>query len=310
MGRDHEERLSRLARGQFGLVTTRQCVLIGVSTKQIKKHVATGAWVELQPRVLKLGLGRPTLDELDFAVLLAAGKAAVLSHFSAARRWKIDVPRFNDVHVTIPATQSVPRGMSAKIRRSRLLLPTDLTLLGPFRLTRPVRTVIDLATELDERWLRVATDGLFRRHRGNFEALRLAVDAQPKRAGLRPLRELLREYTTASELPDSALESLAMELGLFTGRRPILHFVVSDPGRPVAEVDFAWPDIRLAIELDGYAFHGSHAAFVHDRARDRALAARGWTVLRFTWEDIHKYRDRTLSEVLRVLSLRSSAQAR
>ena len=47
-------------------------------------------------------------------------------------------------------------------------------------------------------------------------------------------------------------------------------------------VDLAYVGIKLAIELDGWEFHGSRSAFDDDRARANALVAAGWTVLRFT----------------------------
>ncbi len=47
-------------------------------------------------------------------------------------------------------------------------------------------------------------------------------------------------------------------------------------------IDLAYPDLRIAIELDGWAVHGTRGAFDHDRARGNELALAGWTLLRFT----------------------------
>jgi very-short-patch-repair endonuclease len=52
------------------------------------------------------------------------------------------------------------------------------------------------------------------------------------------------------------------------------------------EVDLFWPDQRLVVEIDGYAFHSSRRAFERDRARDAALQAAGYRVVRFTWRQI------------------------
>jgi hypothetical protein len=39
-------------------------------------------------------------------------------------------------------------------------------------------------------------------------------------------------------------------------------------------VDAVWPAQQLIVELDGYAFHGTRAAFERDRARDAELQQR------------------------------------
>jgi len=54
------------------------------------------------------------------------------------------------------------------------------------------------------------------------------------------------------------------------------------------EIEFAYPDLMLAIEVDGYGPHASRRAFQHDRDRQNALVGLGWTVLRFTWADVVK----------------------
>jgi Protein of unknown function (DUF559) len=54
------------------------------------------------------------------------------------------------------------------------------------------------------------------------------------------------------------------------------------------EVDAAWPDHRLIVELDGYDVHTTRRSFEDDRARDRALTADGWRVVRITWRQPHR----------------------
>jgi hypothetical protein len=53
-------------------------------------------------------------------------------------------------------------------------------------------------------------------------------------------------------------------------------------GRSV-RLDAAYPDVRVAVELDGAAFHGSRQARERDLRRDTALASLGWVVLRFSY---------------------------
>ena len=54
----------------------------------------------------------------------------------------------------------------------------------------------------------------------------------------------------------------------------------------LARIDFAWPDCRLALEVDGKAFHTSDAAFERDRDRRNDLQLGGWTVVHATWKSL------------------------
>ena len=58
-------------------------------------------------------------------------------------------------------------------------------------------------------------------------------------------------------------------------------------GHLIGRVDFALPGLRIAIEYDGRTFRdGDGERFVSDRRRQNALINAGWTVLRFTAEDL------------------------
>jgi very-short-patch-repair endonuclease len=47
-------------------------------------------------------------------------------------------------------------------------------------------------------------------------------------------------------------------------------------------IDVAYPEARLAIELDGWDTHRSRSAFQADRAKGNDLVLIGWRLLRFT----------------------------
>jgi very-short-patch-repair endonuclease len=57
-------------------------------------------------------------------------------------------------------------------------------------------------------------------------------------------------------------------------------------GALIARLDVAFLAQRLAIEVDGFAYHRDRNRFQRDRTRQNALVNLGWTVLRFTWQDI------------------------
>jgi very-short-patch-repair endonuclease len=64
------------------------------------------------------------------------------------------------------------------------------------------------------------------------------------------------------------------------------NYDVWNDGVLAGVVDIAFPRLRIAIEVDGWAFHHSQDRFQRDRTRQNHLVTLGWTVLRFTWSDL------------------------
>jgi very-short-patch-repair endonuclease len=52
-------------------------------------------------------------------------------------------------------------------------------------------------------------------------------------------------------------------------------------------LDLAFDEERVALELDGYAFHSTRRQRERDMQRDAALAAIGWLTVRFSHERLH-----------------------
>ena len=61
------------------------------------------------------------------------------------------------------------------------------------------------------------------------------------------------------------------------------------------EVDFLWRSERLVVEVDGYAYHSTRAAFERDRRRDADLQALGYRVLRVTWRQLVEEREAVIA---------------
>lgn len=61
-------------------------------------------------------------------------------------------------------------------------------------------------------------------------------------------------------------------------------------------------DIKLAVELDGFEFHGSRQAFNYDRLRQNDLQAAGWTILRFSYDSIRIETPRCVEQLQAILA--------
>ena len=68
------------------------------------------------------------------------------------------------------------------------------------------------------------------------------------------------------------------------------------------EVDLLWREQRLVVEVDGYAFHVSRAAFERDRRRDARLLAAGYRVLRVTWRQLAHEPERVIAVIAAALA--------
>jgi hypothetical protein len=99
------------------------------------------------------------------------------------------------------------------------------------------------------------------------------------------------------EVTDSDFELLVLgllaEAGLPT---PVLHHRVIEGKRFLAEVDLAYPALKIAIELDG-AVHLQRDVRERDLPRQNDLVLAGWIVLRFSWRRFAEHPDRVLAEI-------------
>jgi very-short-patch-repair endonuclease len=77
-------------------------------------------------------------------------------------------------------------------------------------------------------------------------------------------------------------------------------------GRVMAEIDFAHVGLRIAIEVDGRAFHSDRLSFERDRQRQNALTVGGWLVLRFTWEQITERPDEVIAVIRAAIAQRAA----
>ena len=256
-----------LARRQHGVVTVAQLLEAGYTRSAVSHRVRRGWLVPLFRGVYQVGPVRAQCG-LEMAAVLATG--GVLSHHSAAKVWGIR-PHNGDLHVTVTGRDQRPRP-GLRIHRS---LSLNAAVQDGLPLTTAARTLHDLAAHLPQHELDRAVE--------QAQILRLTTRAEiantmPRRARRALAAALRPEPALTRSEAERRLLALIRQARL---PRPQTNVVVNG-----FEVDLFWSEQRLIVEVDGFAYHSTRQAFERDRARDAALQAAGYRVIRVTWRQI------------------------
>ena len=236
------------------------------------------------------------------AACLAAGPDAVASHRSAAQIWGLldDEPGTVDIAVSRSLDH---RLHGVVVHRATDLRADDTTIRYGIPCTNPMRTLVDLAAVAPVGLTAHALDRARHQRLVTLLGVRRALDrvARKGRRGVRVVRQLLDERVDLPR-PSGVFEArFAALVQRFSLPMPVPeHDVHGDDHRWIGRVDFAYPDARLFIELDGLESHGSGPALQRDLARQNALVDAGWQPLRYTWLDLTLRDAAVAAEVRRV----------
>ncbi|NUT17681.1 MAG: type IV toxin-antitoxin system AbiEi family antitoxin domain-containing protein [Hamadaea sp.] len=272
-------------------MTMRQCAAAGYTPDDVKKLVRSKFWARLARGVYLLDADlqpEPFQSRvLARAAQLGAGSQAAVVLHDAAELHGIKGLRDTDrIHLSLPGNAAVPRRMCHRqvVPHQFVLRPVDLTMVDGMLTTTVVRTVADLLLYVDRMSAVSALDSAL------FQSL-LAPDDLPLVEGLIRGRRNAAISRTWIGLADwrseSPLETRGRLVCVDAGLPPDeLQATICRPdGSIAARADMLWQRSRLIAEADGAEFHDRPEALYRDRERQNELAALGYTVVRFTWQD-------------------------
>lgn len=243
--------------------------LVQYSTRRdLERAVAAGD-------VVRVGRGRYALPEAEVASVAAHALHGVLSHASAALAWGWALKEVPDrPHVTVPVKRKVPTSARAGIHLHRGDLSGDQVRDGrtsaAFTLEQCLRTMpfpdaLALAdSALREGVMPETVRSLARDARGPGSPKIRAVAAAANGLAANPFESVLR--------------AIAMEVAGLHVRPQVWIGQV----RP----DLVDEELRIVLEADSFAWHGSRSALRRDAERYNNLTVAGWLVLRFSWEEV------------------------
>ena len=288
-------------RQQLGLITREQCASCQLTEGQITHRLRSGEWNEIRPGVYALAGVRPTWEQSVLAVTLS-GSRAYASHHTAARlygmRGFVDVPDSIEV---VTALGRVSRLEGVRGHRSGALYDVDLTTRGSIPTVTAGRALVDVSGRVTSRELGYVVDDALRRRLFSLEELRRCAE----RLGPAPGRSLKgMQRVVGDRLPgyspgDSDLETRALRALTRAGLPPPRQqYRMVLAGRKV-RIDLAYPEQRIAIELDGWDPHRFRSSFDADHARRDDLLVAEWSPLTFTSAMTDEYLVSTVGHLYR-----------
>lgn len=266
---------------EHGLFSTRQALWAGVSEAEILRRLRRGRWVRVSRGVLRDTNHELSTDDRLLLAMLQAGPRAVVARRSAAEALGLDLLNKPPHHEIV--VSDLPRDPSSGLIRAELR-KDEVTVVGLLRVTTAQRTLLDCAAALPESDAVVVIDSAYRSKCITPDELEAEWRSRTRLQGRANARRALDLADSASgSVPETEFRLLVLEHRL---PPPATQYEIFVDGRLIARVDFAWPELLLLVEIDGFEYHSGRTSFQKDRTRWNDLTDAGWFVLIFTPDDI------------------------
>lgn len=217
------------------------------------------------------------------ATTLSLGQGVAASHDTALALFGGRASRGELIEVSADRPRQI-RMDGVAAHRSLLLFDADRSQRAGIPVTSTSRIVVDLSSRRSPHQLGRIVDDLLRRRLLRLPDLARCVGRLGPAPGRSPavVEAVLTERWVGYVPGDSDLESRVLRLLVAAGLPvPRQQLRVKVGGRR-CYIDLAYPEIRLAIEIDSWAYHQYRSAFDGDRAKANELTLLGWHVLRIT----------------------------
>lgn len=247
--------------------------------------------------VVKVWSGVYGRGEVDDAMRLRgldlrAGSGVPLCLGTAARAYGFDTEDVVDLHVLNPEPGQLRCADGLIVHRRD---GAQLTMVDGRPATAPAWTAVEVARALRRPRALATLDAALRSGTCDRRQLTLAAIAQAGRRGVVAVRDLIPLADAAAESPMESEARLVMIDGGLPA--PELQYEVIDRSGRLWRLDFAWPEIKLAVEYDGFDFHSAPDAFRRDRQKRAALRELDWNVMSIVSDDVRRRPEETVRRI-------------
>lgn len=270
-----------IAAAQEGVVSRAQLGALGLGDGHVANLCERGALRRQCFGVYLVGGAPLTYRALLWRAVLATD--GVLAFHTAAELWGMADRPDDVVHVLVPHSRRVSSIDGIRLHRRRRGAEAFVR-LGGLPVTARHDTVLDQLGVLHPRDAVTLADRAVQRSWLRAEAVAQRLKDFPGRPGNGQLRRIAaRVGDGAASMTERRLHRIMRSVGV---RGWVPNYQLWEQGSLVAVIDVAIPHLKVAIEVDGMAYHVDVDRFQRDRTRQNQLVDLGWTVLRFTWADV------------------------
>ena len=263
-----------------GVATTAELLTV-YSRSQLDTRISTGDLV-------KVWSGVYSRDEPDTITRLRgldlrADETVAICLATAAAAYGFDTEEVVDLHVLNPVGHQLRNSDGLLVHRRR---GAPLTEVDGRPATTPEWTAVEVARGLRRPRALATLDAALRSGTCDRRQLRAAAARQSGRRGIVQVRELIRLAAPEAESPMESEARLVMIDGGLPS--PVLQYEIVDRNWQTWRVDFAWPDVKVAVEYDGFDWHSQPESLSRDRQKRAALREVGWEVVSAVADDIRR----------------------
>jgi very-short-patch-repair endonuclease len=294
-----DAQLARVAERQHGLVTRKQALRV-LSPDRLRRRVRDGRLVRARTGVYRIAGAPVTWEQQMLAAVMVAGVRSVASHWSAAWIWGLAGCRQPTVLEVMTPSRRRVRIPEIKVHDTQVMGRLHVTKHMRMPVTTVARTLWDLTSCCSFRFVERAVDDALRRRLTTLANLRdvyhdLRCRGRRRSTYMRAiLEDRLPGFDPGDSDPELKLVRWLVSAGL---PKPVQQHRVRVRTRTY-KPDLAYPELKIAIEYDGWETHRPRSVFESDRERDNALRLAEWTVLRFTSRSSRRYVVATVAKAL------------
>lgn len=300
-----------------GILLRRDVIAAGYDDKALRRQVTGRALARIRQGAYCLGpLWSSSSEEQRHLLRVKAvcrqyGDDVAVSHTSAVLWWGAPLVNVRPaaVHLT-HLDGEAGRHQAGIVHHRGTCLVNDVTRSAGHWVTTPTRTALDSCLSLPRRSAVCVLDWFLHQGLTTIDELRQRAIGMDSWPGSLPLKHLLALADSRAESPGETLVRLLMHESDVPD--PVSQLDVTGPGGTwLARVDFAWPELKAALEFDGLRKlttdlrEGETAldAVVREKRREDRLREAGWLVIRVTWDDVIHHPARTLERIRAFLAM-------